>query len=683
MQYEESLSNLDSQANGLEKKQLAERAVDIAQKQIMASTEFKKPRITRLNRYWELYDGKVTKKLRQLFNVNLPVFPGMVDTLNAMYDTPIQLKYKPGDPSDYFKVQKIQASWDNEILDSAQNSKWDSKFRIGRKHKIINGREIYRYSATSDPKYESTLDVVGLDNFTFQPKGGLWLENHLFAGQDDIQKTKEDLMEGAKSGLYDKEQVKELITICENKDYLPDNNPTFAEKLSRFKPLGLDPDNHSYVGTSVYKLAEHILEIDGIRYYVLFHPWSKRWLRFEKWEEINSSGLYPWYTSASHEDDKNFLSKSYGDDLYPVADAIIALFNQELTNREKRNYGARAFDKDVFTDVRKLDEAMHRPDGLVPADTKGGTRRISEALYEFKVGELSGTVNLIDWMTQVTGQQTGVTDMAQGVVADASKKASVSFLEQKSVSKRLSYGSQPYQAMLAELGKAYIYGLKDHMPAKMAIEVLGENGLEWDEITRLDLSTKKDVNVLIVSTDKQLQDNTLKKEERKNALLALAQSPNINPKWRDEQILRDVGGYDDVEVATALDVSTYGNKKSLAKASEAIQLIISNQKPQLWYGADTAFMQKIVDYAVDKKTSLKPEKFNMLQEYAMAHEQIAMANMERKANLVKQGMMQQQMGQPGAFPTQEATVPGQPEPAMPSQGLPAGVQGAMNKAAMV
>jgi len=37
----------------------------------------------------------------------------------------------------------------------------------------------------------------------------------------------------------------------------------------------------------------------------------------------------------THEDDENFLSKSYADDLYPSSDAIVAMFNQELTNREK------------------------------------------------------------------------------------------------------------------------------------------------------------------------------------------------------------------------------------------------------------------------------------------------------------------------------------------------------------
>src|SRR5262249_15191661 len=158
-------------------------------------------------------------------------------------------------------------------------------------------------------------------------------------------------------------------------------------------------------------------------------------------------------------------------------------------------------------------EAMHRPDALVPADTKGGTRRISEGVYEFKVGELNGTVNLIDWITSTLGRNTGATDLSQGSVQEVSKKASVTFAEQRSVSKRISWAAQPFQTMMADLGKRYLYSLKDHMPARMAIRLLGESGWDWDEITRLELDTAKDVDVLIESTDKQAQESELKKEK--------------------------------------------------------------------------------------------------------------------------------------------------------------------------
>lgn len=614
----------------LSKERLAEEAVNIATRQLIASTDFKKPRLARLAKYWELYDGKVTKKLRQLFNVPIPVFPGMIDTLNAQYDTPIQLKFQEGDASDYFKVQKINGAFQMEVMNSADNSKWDAKLRMARKHAIMNGLAILKYTAESDPEYKSMLDTVNIKNFHFQPRGGLALENHLFAGEEDIEKTKSEIVAGAMNGTYDKEQVKKLLFNSSDTGYLPDSRLDMGEKLSRFKPLGLDPDNNNYVGETIFKLAQWIMEIDGERYYLCFHPWSKVWLRFEKWKDMSSSGLYPWTPYVTHEDDENLLSKSYGDDIYAASDAVVAMFNQELSNREKRNFGARAYDKDMFQDVRKLDEAMHRPDALVPADTKGGTRRISEGIYEFKVGELGGTVNLIDWITGTLGRNTGANDLAQGSVQEVSKKASVTFAEQKSVSKRLSWQAQPFQEMMAQLGKRYIYGLKDNMPSKMAIKLLGETGWDWEQITRLDLSTTKDVDILIISTDKQAMESETKTQKRKEALIAVTNSPNINSKWKDEEILRSVGGYDDVEIASALDIKTYSDKKSLAKAAEAIQFILQGKQPALWYGAIPAFMQKIVDYASDNRATLK-EKYDLLVNYAISHTDIARNNLERKA----------------------------------------------------
>jgi hypothetical protein len=654
----ESTKELESGFNVKSKDELARDAVEIATKQIMACTEFKKPRLQRISKYYALYDGKVPRKLRQLFNVPIPVFAGMIDTLNAQYDTPIQLKFKEGDPSDYFKVQKLNGAWQMEVMNTTQNSKWDSKLRIGRFHGIMTGRAILEYTAASEPEYYTELNTVSLKNFNFQPRGGLYLENHLFAGTEDIEKTSGELEEGAKNGLYDKEQVRKLLMNCADGQYLPLGSHEYGIRLERFKPLGLDPDNHSYVGQAVYKLAHQIIELKGQRYYVLFHPWSQTWLRFERWSEISKSDLFPWVTYATHEDDENFLSKSYADDLYPAADAIVAMFNQELTNREKRNFGARAYDKDMFTDVRKLDEAMHRPDALVPADTKGGTRRISEGIFEFKVGELQGTVNLIDWISGTLGRNTGATELSQGSVAEVSKKASVTFAEQKSVSKRIGWASQPFQNMMADLGNLYLWGLRDHMPSKMAIRMLGVGGWDWDEISRLDLDTRKNVDVLIVSTDQEIQDSELKKKSRAEALAML--DPNfINPQKKNEEILYSIGDYSDEEVAEFMDMKTYQDRKAIAKAHEAIQMIMRGQQPEMWFGANIAFIQKILDVANDKRSTLK-DKFETMVEYAMAHEDIARENIERQVLEEERAATMMQPPQPGAPANPPAENPGVP-----------------------
>ncbi len=644
----------------------AEEAVRRATRQLMSSTDFKKPRIARIAKYYALYDGKTPKKLRQLFNVPIPIFPGMIDTLNAQYDEPIKLTFKEGDASDYFKVQKINGAFQMEIMDTAQNSKWDSKLRMLRKQAIMTGRAIVKYTVESDPEYQSTLETVNLKNFHFQPRGGKDLENHLFCGEEDIEKTKSELLNGAKLGIYNKEQVKKLITTSSDNVYLPEGNQDIEEKLSRFMPLGLDPDSNSYVGEQVFKLCQWILNIDGERWFILFHPWSQTWLRFEKWKDIDSSGLYPWKSYATHEDDENFLSKSYADDLYPSSDAIVAMFNQELTNREKRNFGARAYDKSMFKDVRKLDEAMHRPDALVPADTLQGSKRISEGIYEFKVGELNGTVNLIDWITGSLGRNTGANDLAQGATQKVSKKASVTFAEQKSISKRIGWASQPFQEMMAQLGKSYISGLIDHMPSKMAIRLLGEEGVDWSEITRMDLDTNKDIDILIMSTDKQMIDNDIKSEKRVKALELLATSTNINSKKRDEEILKNAE-YTDQEIAEFMDTKTFSDKKSTARASLAIQEILRSKKPELWYGATTAFMQKIVDYATDNKTVLK-EKYEILIDFAMEHKDIVASNVERKANETAQQLNMQDMQAGLNVPPQGQSI---------NPGVPGGVSKAL------
>ena len=215
---EEQISALESSYKNKTKKELAEKGLRLVTNMMLASDGFKKPRIQRLSKYYKLYDGKVDKKLRQIFNIPIPVFSGLVDTLNAQYDTPIELQFGHNDPSDYFKAEKINAAWQTEKSTNSYNTMWDSKLRLARQDAIMTGRAILKYTAESDPEYKSTLEVVNLKNFHFQPRGGLWLENHLFSGEEGIEKTREDLIAGAKSGYYDKEQVVALIGRSGDKD---------------------------------------------------------------------------------------------------------------------------------------------------------------------------------------------------------------------------------------------------------------------------------------------------------------------------------------------------------------------------------------------------------------------------------------------------------------------------------
>jgi hypothetical protein len=264
----------------------------------------------------------------------------------------------------------------------------------------------------------------------------------------------------------------------------------------------------------MFKLVEMALTIGGERYYLVFSPWYKTWVRFGKLKDVCSSNLYPWVSWATHEDNKNFLSKSFADDLYGVADATHTFFNQELTNREKRNFNARGYDIEMFPDVAKLDQAQTRPDALVPVKVPAG-KRIEDGIFTFETAELRGTIDLLDWMQGEAGRDVGVTDLSMGGVQQASKKATVVFAEQQSISKRLLLRSSSYTEAMGEVAKLFIQGCKDHLPAKKALKSLGIEGEGWEPvIRRADLDLYSDPDVRVVSSTVEMQQSQLKKEAR-------------------------------------------------------------------------------------------------------------------------------------------------------------------------
>ena len=631
----------------------AEEAVKRATLQLDTSSTFKIPLLEKWTKYENMYAGKRQKKLRVQFNVALPIFAGMLDTICSDFDEGIDLDFHDAHPSDYFSAKKIKAVF-NKIKNSPNlNDKWDYKIRQDKKLAVMSGRGIMSYYAESDPEYKSVLEVVDYHDFHCQPLGGGLLENHLFAGQENVILSKSQLEAGAESGLYNKEMVKLLISRAEDKTYIEEVNRALQGRLSRFRAMGLDADSNTYVGEPMFNLCKWVLTMAGTRYYLLFDPRTRTALRCESLKEVTGTSKMPWKSWATHEDHKVFWSKCFGDDLFGIADSTEVLFNQDLTNREKKNLGARAYDEEMFKDVAKLDAAQYRADALVPADTKGGSRRISEGIYHFQTADLTGTIELIDWMNDASGKATGVTDTSQGV-APSSKRVGVMFQEKDALAKRVSYRASSYSECLNEIGQAFVLGLKEHMPASMAVKMIGPDGYEWDEITRLDLETTEPIEIEVLSSKNQQQESLAKKNSKVKALDMIGNdptlAPTINPKWRAESILKYVGDYDDDEIQNAFDIQSYGSSETLALASEAIQDLIRGKVPRKNYQADTKFLQVINDYMKKHEDKLmKDQKWVPFNEYLKAHAPIAAENMARiGVGMVRQKNIQAFGGQGGS-----------------------------------
>lgn len=652
----------------------------IALKQLKASTDHKQGRMNQIREYELAYIGKVQPKFRQQFNVPLPVFPGLVDTLQSDFDDPIQLTFQEQDAADYKKVKKINAAWQVETSSTRASAKWDLKLRWDRFLAILSGRGIQKYFASSDPEYKSNFEVVNYKFFHCEPHGGGHLENHLFCGQEKIQKTGEEL---EAFDIYDQGQVKKLIAgaSTEFKQTL-----SFEHKrdFARFEALNLNTEEN-YVGQTVFSLVEWGLTYKGERYYLLFDPWTSTWLRCEKLKDIYSADLWPWTSWATHEDPEVFWSKCYCDDFIAISDAIGTLLNQELTNRQKQNLNAKAYDPNIFVDVAALDEAQYRPDALVEVNVPAG-KTINQGIFEFKTPELKGTIEMIGWLEQSLSRQTGVDQINAQQLSKAGKTATVAYATLQQASKRIGHKAKAYIECYAEIGMRFVQGLKDHMKQPLAIKLLGESGYEWDIITRIDLNTKRDMDVKVKSTTELDKDNALGKDQRLNFLQTISANPillqQFNAKWLGETAARDIGGYDDATIASAMDVQNYGDKEILSEASEAIQDLLSGKKPQLCYNANTAFMKKIVDFAINHKEVLG-KKFDSFLDYADEHAMIASENMMRLKMKMQSGQAQpneagvsgqqlpQDLNKPQTFGGQPS-LSGVPRPPMPQMAVGGG-----------
>src|SRR5947208_11835056 len=80
---------------------LADEAVQRCMRIVANVNRFKQPRLDQIQKYRDLYAGKVKKKFRQPFNVVLPVFSGAMDTLQAGFNDDVALEFEEQEPADY------------------------------------------------------------------------------------------------------------------------------------------------------------------------------------------------------------------------------------------------------------------------------------------------------------------------------------------------------------------------------------------------------------------------------------------------------------------------------------------------------------------------------------------------------------------------------------------------------
>lgn len=603
---------------------LAEKLTEIAVKQVDAWEKFAQPRFNQIKKYERAYNNDVEKPLPGEFNVPIPILGGFVDTLMSKVDDAPELRFGYNDEADYKKSKIVTAQWKKDS--SASRGKWARKDRAGKKLACFAGYVPFKCYAESEPHYKSVLSVIDYYSFIFEPNGGADLDNHLFKGEKDIFKSDYDLEAGVSAGIYDGEQVKKLQGAYNEEEHKKVDEE-YRNKNNRFASLKLDSLTHNYVGENLYNLVELVMTHQGKEYYILFDRKSSTWVRADYLKNINKREISPYAAWHTHEDEFNFMSKSPCDDVYPIHEAMRIMINGMMTNVNRRNKPMRAYDPNLFDDPEML---QYLPDRWLPANFVTGAD-LEKGIYEFKTPDTSTvTINLVEFFDNFIGRKTGITPDAQG--ASTEKLVGVYYGNLQQVADRLGLINNYYSECYVDLGKRWLYGAEENITEEESVKILGSQGVEWHQVKREDMKPYRDFDIEVISTSAEIKADEAKKVKRQQALSEFKNNPNlarlVNPKWLAEEVLR-TGDYSDEEIRSAMDLDNYGNKDILAEASLAIKELMRGAKPKKYRGANTAFIQRIIDFAMDN--DVDDEKFDALMTYANDHIQIAIENTGRQA----------------------------------------------------
>jgi hypothetical protein len=418
----------------------ADKIVAQARAEYEAGLKFRYDREKAWHLNEDFYFNKVKKNLKGKFNAPVPIIPGFVDTWQSKMAKHVNLTFEINRKESEFRaVQKtnglLQAQKDHEDYD------WDMMDTDGKKMGAIYGRTIYKYYAASKPEYKSNLEITDPYDMVIDPLGGGVDEKHRFKHQDNIFRSREELKDGAQeTKIYDPGQVSKLINATKE-DVIVDNDNIYKSKQNRFLDLGLNGLIYNYAGQGLYKMIESGTTYKGKRYYLLWNYETGIWVRCQPLKEVFASNLWPWTSWATNRDTFNYWSKSPCDDMLPLAEVIRVLINQEIDNRNKKNYGMRGYDPELIPDPAQLE---WRQDGLVAF--KNGSAKplgdMSKATFQFETPDLNGTIDLASYLDNMLKEKTGVNSESQGQTD--TQKVGIAYLNVQQSTERTALTYESY-----------------------------------------------------------------------------------------------------------------------------------------------------------------------------------------------------------------------------------------------
>lgn len=560
------------------------------------------------------YSGKKTE-VSGMSNINIVSVKtkSFVNTLLSKVDTAPHIKFSAVEQADIIKARRANSLI--ELDSSPANGDWNFKDLLVKKQAIKYGRGIFEYHADSINGYQSHLSIVNPYDFLIDPMaGGVNIENAKYLGRTGIIKNRKEI---EKNKLYIKSEVKELINHEINEE-------TKEEKEKRNRFYIFAGSSKKMPKEDEWTFFEWYTTYKGERYYLLLHEPTQIALRVEKLKDIFKSELWPFATYATDPDDAEFWTSAPLDNVIELFMGQHVLVNQQIDNSEKINNPMKAFNTEAIKDPATLN---WRKNGNIPVKDGYDINRVFQVYRPDYLRNNIDTYNLLDRIGQT---ESGVTADMKGLSEE--DKVGIYEGNLSNAADRLGLLNKSYSNCYSRLGLLYYNGLKEHLNEKVAINMIGSDGLQFEEITKEKIiPSGKEFDVVVKSADIELNADTVDKRNKIQFLGNYRGDPTKNQDALFELEAQLVGLSTD-EIKKIQDTNQFGDSETLSQAAADFEIFLTGgdiEKPNPV--ANTAYKQYFVDELSEQGKHIKPEIQVKIINYIASLEETIIKNTIKKA----------------------------------------------------
>lgn len=554
-------------------------------------------------------------------NVNIASAKTMsfVESVLSKIDSPLTFKFDKKTLADLKRVQLLNALKESD----ANDNDWNFKDLLGKVDAIIYGRAIYAYHAENKDGYRARLENVSVYDFLIDPSaGGFDIDNAKYLGRYNIRKDKYELKKGKREGIYIPSEVDKLISGSGN-----DANQTSQEDVNKQNKYGYigSPANRTINDPDMYKLWEWYTTYEGERYYLLLEETSGTAIRCELLSELFKvdkklgDANFPFWSYAFMPNLTEFWTPSKVDYVREIFMAQSVNINQMLDNAERINKPQRAVDVKAIENISDL---VYRRNGVIRVKPGVNVNNVFKVVETPSINTPIQVYNTLETIQQL---ESGITAASKGVAEE--DKVGIYEGNQANTADRYGVWNKSYSQGYKRFAKLWRNEVDDKLTVKTAVKILGTDGMEKSVfVTRRDLKTSEECNVIIEATNAELQADAVDKKNKITFLSGYKGDPTVNQKQVFEQGAT-IAGFNSQEIRQLLDLSEYGEAELLSEAERDIESLLAKKIIEPNEQANTAYAKYILRYMRDHKEDMDENAWVLFEDYLTRIEPIIIRNM--------------------------------------------------------